>query len=138
MSRAPEDTPIHRGADGVLWARPTVGRRRAPDGSTRYVRKMMRFPGARTEAAARRMLRAELAIYGAASGGASGPLLPDVLHRYVQVASVRRLSDSSARAYRGLIDNQVAPILGGVEARRVRGYMIDDLYIELAKVLYGL
>ena len=133
MSRRPEDTPLHLGGDGVWWARPTVGRRRMPDGTVRYRRKMMRFPGARSERAARRMLARELELYGAAVPSGAGPLLPDVLRRYVAVRRTAGLADSSAAAYLALIGNQVEPILGDVEARAVRAYMVEDLYIELAE-----
>lgn len=134
MSRRPEDTPIHLGDDGVYWARPTVGRRRMPDGTTRYDRRLMRFPGARSERAARRMLRDELALYGAAVPTRTGPLLPDLLRRYVAVRRAEgRLSASSAVTYGSLIDNQVEPFMGDVEARDVRAYMIEDLYEKLRR-----
>ncbi|WP_217969011.1 tyrosine-type recombinase/integrase [Adlercreutzia caecimuris] len=138
MSRRPEDTPIHLGDDGVYWARPTVGRRRRPDGTTEYRRKLMRFPGARSERAARRMLADELALYGAAVPSRTGPLLPDVLRRYVTVmAAAGLLADSSARAYLSLVDNHVERVLGDLEAREVRGYMIEDLYADLRSPAAG-
>lgn len=113
---------VKRGADGIWYARPYLGR--TPDG--RSVRKYRQFPSAKSEGEAQ-----ALADAWAANLTVSGDMKSAVLFSLLETYTERRLllgaSPNSGRTYR-LFNRYVARYLGSANARDLTP--LDFIYFE--------